>query len=291
MKILLIQNKFALIDEKDYAYSKNIFFVCLLIFFVGVSACSAKQAYIQRGDIAVWINKVVPQDDEIVYAYQMRLLALQAMGKAEGVYDSIDPDLKTWDNTYIFSIHQRGICEHIDLITYDGKYNYDTDYLVILRPTTLLLSWIDMDAAIEKRLEVEVQGFTYNQPELYIISKWILSDIPWWVTETTKAHWAEVYGIDYNYGVDLKAAQWSPCLGQSCHYNFADDRFWQRDMNCSSSTWWYLWYGYFCKGDPYFDAWLINHPEWVHGSDCLAPGQIAEYLTRHRYAVIKNIYH
>lgn len=268
---------------------KTILLSILIIFFF-VTVCSARQAYVQRGDIALWVNKIASQDDKIVYAYQMRLLALQAMGKASGVYDPIDPDLKTWDNTKIPLIRHRGICEHIDLITYDGKYEYDADFLVILQPTELLLFWIDIDAAINKRLEAEAQGYIYNQPELYIISRWNLSGIPWWATKTAKEHWAEAYGIDYNNEVNLKAAQWSPYLNQNCHYDFTDNRFWQRDMDCSSSTWWYLWYGFYVKCSPGMGNWLINHPEWVHGSDCLAPGQIADYLVRRRYVTIRGIF-
>lgn len=262
------------------------FLIFLLIFALGSISCSAKQAYVNPGDIVLWGNRAVTQNHGD-YVLQMRLSTLQAMGKVSGIYDPIDPDLKTWDNT---RVPLGVVCfwEHIELITYAGDYEYTSDYLVVLKPTQLLLSFIDINAAINKKIEVEAPGTSYNQPGLYVISKWILSGkVPW---NTPVDHWAEAYGIDYENDVNLKAAQWSPCLDQNCHYNFADDRFWLRDMDCSSSTWWYLWYGYFCKGDPFFDTWLIKHPDWVHGSDCLAPGQVAEYLIRHKYVTIQRVY-
>ncbi|OEU65995.1 MAG: hypothetical protein BA863_03610 [Desulfovibrio sp. S3730MH75] len=266
--------------------------ILLSLFFVlfNFFPCDAKQGYVQEGDIVVWIDKEVEQGNAM-YADQVRLAYLQAAGKAAGIYDPIDPDLSTWDNTTTPLVHYRGFCIHIELITHSGMYQFDSDYLVILRPTPRLLQYVDMDVAISKKLEVDSWGMNYNQPELYVILKWWSQNpigTTGWVTDTAKAHWLEAYGIDCDSG--LKAAQWSPCLGRDCHYDFSCHAFWLRDMDCSSSTWWYLWWGYFEKGDTAFNTWLIEHKDWVDASDCLAPGLVAEYLLRHGYVTITRIY-
>lgn len=266
--------------------------ICFLILSFFAVSCSAKQAYVHQGDIAMWGNVAVTQDNPD-YVWQTRLAYLQAAGKAAGVYDIIDPNLKTWDNTK-YPLGVTCFWEHIDLVIETGVYEYATDYLVVLRPTNLLLSVMDMQAAINKKIELgEIQALYPNDgshPEFYVITKWMQTGAMPWATTRTKAHWAEAYGVDYNNEVDLKAAQWSPCIGQYCHYDFTDWRFWLRDFDCSSSTWYYLWWGYYCKGDPNYGAWLIAHPGWVDAADCLAPGQVADYLISHGYATISGVY-
>jgi hypothetical protein len=264
--------------------------IFFLSFILGCMPCNAKQVYVERGDIVLWIDEAVKQDSP-EYADQVRLAYLQAAGKAAGIYDPIDPDLKTWDNTNTPLIHCRSFCIHIDLMTYSGEYQYTSDYLVVLRPTPHLLHHIDMDAAIGKKLEVDAHGVTYNQPELYIVMKWWElnpTETTLWVNDEAKDHWFDIYGIDCSAG--LRAAQWSPCVGQDCHYDIACPSFWLRDMNCSTSAWWYLQWGYFKRGAPDLGNWMIEHKDFVDASDCMAPGLVAEYLVRHKFATILHIH-
>jgi len=271
----------------------SVFLILSILIFSSAISYSTetvvgKTVPVQEGDIIIYAQEAV-EPNQPEYFSQMYLAFFQTMGKAAGEYDSFG-DLRTWDGTK-YPLGKRNFCGHAEIALKNKDYEIPEDWnIVVLRPTELMRSLVNINEVVKKAREVYSTEISYNQPFIYLLIKWIKNNGIGWENKTLFARWKESYNIDFE-NIEPRAAQYSPNLGTDIHNDIGHPDFFKRDLDCSGgSAWLIIWYGYYTgSGGEEFREWLRDTPEGedlANATDCLAPGQLGWWLEYHGFAEI-----
>jgi hypothetical protein len=264
----------------------SVFFVFFVIFQLNVVFVDASSASTQKGDILVYGNWEVDQEDP-TYSTAMYLAFMASIARDMSVYTSFWGKMRTWDNT---SAPRKGgrrcFWGHIDIATVDG-YSPSTDgwdVIVILRPNSTFMSVIDLNQMAYKASE---GAGAYNQPFYSAFMNWVKrlakTSNHWLSSPELQQLWLSNYGVDVN-APEIERLQTSPYLGTE-YTDINDWRFWKRSMDCSSTVAWAMIWGWYCapsSGGEQVRSFFLNNLDAVGAVDAIAPGQLAWWLSTNK---------
>jgi hypothetical protein len=248
-----------------------------------IAAVTPSTVDVEVGDIIMFGSPALTPRSA-TYQTQAYLSFVQASGTQVALYDPFwGPGLGTWDDS-TSELGQRAFWGHVELAQAQGPYPVKDGFdLVVLRPTVLMHSAVDMGAASNR-----VLTGSYSQPFVGLFldwSAWGRTNIAWIAARPElPLRWGELYGVDLFGLAPAEHYQYSPGLGSLAHTDLASPLFWQRDADCSStSAWKIIWGWYQTQGEPVRSAFL-NDPAAVSAVDAISPGQLAWWLVDRGYA-------
>ena len=261
--------------------------ICLIASSVGTVAGSVTDE-IRRGDILLFGCPAIGPDDE-GYSTQAGIFFSQAAARESGIYLPFWGDLSTLDDKE-FPMGKRYFWGHIEIAPEDRfkpacleglEEREVAQTMIILRPTELLRTVVDMDACLRGYQDLLTMYTGYSQPIFGIWLKWIMwgkKNISWFDQPDLFWKWNEIFKVNFNELPAPVFMQYSPHLSDEDYTDIENDKFKERDVDCSSVVGHSLLLGCYKRFPKKVRAFFLNNTAAIAAIDSAAPGNLAWWL-------------